>query len=217
MSNNFSGTRVLIWDFDGTLYRQIPALWEDIRASEIRVIMDHTGWPEEKAKEEFYKIYKVETPSGTTTVSKIARISSKVASIETSKYTEYHKYLHPDPALSGMFGRLTEYTHFMLVNGSQESVSRGLALLAVDPSVFREIITSEIIGVSKPSTKGFEYIMQKSGLPPEAHLMIGDREAVDLAPAKSLGMKTCLVWSDQKSDVADITVPTVYKLADVLG
>ena len=58
--------------------------------------------------------------------------------------------------------------------------------------------------------------MKKTGLPPEAHLMIGDRELVDLAPAKNLGMHTCLVWSDKKSTIADATLLTVYDVAAML-
>ena len=58
--------------------------------------------------------------------------------------------------------------------------------------------------------------MKKTGLPAAAHIMIGDREAVDLAPAKMLGMKTCLVWSDSASLVADVTLKTVYEVATIL-
>ena len=59
--------------------------------------------------------------------------------------------------------------------------------------------------------------MDTTGLPPEAHVMIGDRELVDLKPAKTLGIKTCLVWSDVPSDVADVTLSTVYDVPSMLG
>lgn len=212
-----SGIKVLIWDFDGTLYRQQPGLLDNIRWTEIKVIQNHTGWTEEKAKEEFYKLYNVETPSGTKATAILANISNKQASIETSHLTDYPKYLTKDGRLTDVFARLTNYKHYMLVNGSQESVSRGSALLGIDLSVFAEIVTSEVVRETKPSTKGFLYIMQKTGLPAAAHLMIGDREAVDLTPAKALGMHTCLVWSNAKSDVAEVTIPTVYGVPDVLG
>ncbi len=208
--------KVLIWDFDGTLYKQIPALLDNIRDTEIQVIVKHTGWSEKKAKEEFYKIYGVTTPSGTTAVSQIAHIPHDQSSRETSALTNYKKFLHSEPRLSQLFESLSMYRHFMLVNGSQESVSQGLALINLDKNIFEEIITSEIVGETKPSKKGFEYIMKKTGLPAAAHIMIGDREAVDLAPAKMLGMKTCLVWSDSASLVADVTLKTVYEVATIL-
>ncbi len=211
------GIKVLIWDFDGTLYRQQPALWDAIRASEIRVIMNHTGWTEEKAKEAFYNIYKVTTPSGTKTVSQLANITNQESSTESAVYVDYAGYLFPDPKLAALFSSLSSYTHYLLVNGTQASVAKGLSLLGVRASVFAEIVTSELMGDSKPSPKGYEYIMKHTGLPASSHLMIGDREPVDLATAKTLGMHTCLVWSDTPGAIAEITVPTVYDVANVLG
>jgi FMN phosphatase YigB (HAD superfamily) len=46
--------------------------------------------------------------------------------------------------------------------------------------------------------------------------MIGDREKVDILPAKALGIRTCMVWAIKPSMVADITIPTVYELSQVL-
>lgn len=212
-----SGISVCIWDFDGTLYQQHHGLWENIRDTEIQVIMAHTGWTEEKAKEEFYKIYPEVTPSGTTTTSILAGITNAQASIETSRRTDYATYLHKDPRLNELFKTLSSYQHYMLINGSKESVTMGLSLLGVRKDFFTEIVTSELVGETKPSTKGFMYIVEKTGLPPRAHIMIGDREAVDLVPAKSLGIKTCLVWSKEKSEIADVTIPTIYDIVSVLG
>lgn len=216
MNIKFSDIKVLIWDFDGTLYKQIPALLDNIRDTEIQVIVEHTGWNEKKAKEEFYKVYGVTTPSGTTAVSQITHIPHAQSSRETSALTNYKKFLHAEPRLPQLFDTLTQYRHFMLVNGSQESVSQGLALLQLDKNIFEEIITSEVVGETKPSTKGFLYILNKTGLPPGEHCMIGDREMVDLAPAKMLGMKTCLVWQEAESTVADVTVKTVYDVSSIL-
>ncbi len=213
----FQDVQIIVWDFDGTLYRQKLALWDEIRAGEIRVIMKHTGWSEKKASEEFYKVYKVITPSGTKTVSIIAKISNTASAIETAAAVDYAKYLKPDARLAGMFRALSRYRHFMLVNGTQESVAKGLKIIGLDPSTFEKIVTSEVVGETKPSEKGFRYIMKETGLPAGAHMMIGDREPVDLVPAHILGMRTCLVWSETTGKVADVTLPTVYEVADMLG
>lgn len=217
MNTQFGNVKVLIWDFDGTLYRQQPALLEQIRESEYRVIMEKMDWTHEKAVEAFGKVYNIITPSGTQSVAIITGISMKDAAIETTRYVDYSHYLIPDSKLGALFETLKHFRHLMLVNGTQASVSKGLALLHVDPTIFEEIVTSEIVGETKPSKKGFEYIMEKTGLPASAHLMIGDREFVDLAPAKALGMKTCLVWTDGSSTVASATVSTVYEIVDMLA
>lgn len=211
------GISVCIWDFDGTLYRPTAALTQAIVEADYELIMRHTGWGKAKTVEEFYKIFKVKTPSSTETAAMLAGISVQEAAIECELYKDRRPFLSRDQRLIDMFAALEGFTHYFLVNGIAEKVRESLAVLGVQPDIFRETVTAEVVGVNKPQLDGFQYILKKTGLPPEAHLMIGDREAVDLAPAKSLGMYTCLVWSAEKSDVADVILPEVYGVPDVLG
>ncbi len=217
MNELLRNVKVLIWDFDGTLYRQQQGLWDQIRESECRVIMDRLGWTHEKAIREFVKVHNVITPSGTQAVALITKISMKEAAIETAKYVDYTNYLQPDPKLTIMFTKLQSFRHFMLVNGTQASVASGLSLLHVDPMIFEEIVTAEVVGETKPSQKGFSHILSKTLLPPQSHMMVGDRLDVDLVPAKAMGFRTALVWETESRDVADITLTTVYEIADVVA
>jgi len=132
------------------------------------------------------------------------------------RYINRKKYLRKDKKLIKLFTKLHNKTHYMLVNGVQKSTLESLRVLGLSTDQFTEIITSEIVGENKPSQKGFRYILEKTKLPPASHLMIGDRDAVDLAPARALGMRTCLVWLDTSGDHADVTLPTVYDISDVL-
>lgn len=212
-----SSVRVLIWDFDGTLYRAVPAFHEAILEAAYLVVMNHTGWNREKTIEEFHKLYKVTTPSSTETAAILCGLPIRQAAIECELAKEDRaKYLSHDQKLIDLFSRLSRYTHYILANGIQEKIIPALEILGVSPTMFVEVVTSEVVGVTKPDPAGFRYIMQKTGLPSEAHCMIGDREAVDLAPAKALGMKTCLVWSETKSDIADITLSNVYDIVNIV-
>lgn len=211
-----SSVRVLIWDFDGTLYRAVPAFHEAIIEAQYCVIMDHTGWSREKAAEEFHKLYKVTTPSSTEAAAQLAGISVAQAAMECEKYKDRMKYISREEGLIALFARLTHVTHYMLANGIKEKIIPALELLGLPVETFAEIVTSEVVGVNKPQPDGFRYIMQKTGLAPDAHLMIGDRETVDLAPAKALGMHTCLVWNETKSDTADVTLPSVYDIVNIV-
>ena len=215
---DLSSIRVLIWDFDGTLYRAIPAFHEVILRAAYRVIMNHTGWSQEKTLQRFNEVYKVETTSSTETAAKLSGISIREAAIECELTKEDRtKFIQRDDKLIALFHSLSSFTHYMLANGIREKILPALSVLGVSEDTFTEIVTSEVVGVTKPAPDGFLYIMQKTGLPAAAHLMIGDREAVDLAPAKALGMKTCLVWSETPSTVADITLPNVYDIEKILG
>lgn len=208
--------KVLIWDFDGTLYRPNADLFAAVRESEYLTIMDLTGWPREKAIEEFHKLHKVAIQSATAVIAQLCNISIAEAAVESEKRFDRRDFLQRDEKLIALFGKLTRFRHFILANGVEQYHRETLKLLGVLPETFEEIVTGETMGVTKPDEKGFRYIMGKTELPAEAHLMIGDRELVDLAPAKNLGMHTCLVWSDKKSTIADVTLPTVYDVATVL-
>lgn len=212
-----SGVSVCIWDFDGTLYKTTPALTNAIIEADYTLVMKHTGWSREKTIAEFHKVFKVITPSSTETAAKLAGISVREAAIECEQFKDRRMYLSRDTKLAELFSSLSQFTHYLLVNGIQEKVKESLGVLGVPVSLFKEIVTAEVVGVNKPQLAGFRYIMGKTGLPAVAHLMIGDREAVDLVPAKSLGMRTCLVWSDATDSGADVALPDVYGVSDVLG
>ena len=71
-------------------------------------------------------------------------------------------------------------------------------------------------GTVKPDPVIFKKIEEYTGLPANQHLMIGDRVEVDLVPAKKLGMKTCLVWSQSDDPSVDVSIGKVYDIVKVL-
>lgn len=218
--NNFmqnkNNLKVLIWDFDGTLYKPNPKLWKDVREAEYRVIMDHTGWSREKTIEQFVGLHKIVTPSATETVAKLAGISTSTAAVEMEKYYDRTRYVSRDEKLIDLFNTLHNFKHYILANGARNALENTLKALGLERILFKEIVTSEVVGVNKPHLEGFNYIIQKTKHAPEEHMMIGDREEVDLVPAKQVRMQTCLVWSEIKSSVADYTVKTVYEIEKIL-
>ncbi len=217
MNIQFKDVKVLIWDFDGTFYKPNPELWKKVREAEYRVIMEKTGWNHDKTIEEFNKYYKTVTPSATQTVAHICGMTTTEAALIMEQYYDRRSSVMRDEKLIDLFGKLKNYTHYILANGVRHRLEETLAVLGVPKEMFTEIVTSEQSGENKPSDKGFRYILDKTGLPAAAHLMIGDRELVDLAPAKALGMHTCLVWSETKSIIADFTLPSVYDVATILA
>lgn len=215
----FSGVSVCVWDFDGTLYKPTPELDRAIIEADYILVMKHTGWSREKTVTEFHKVFQVVTPSSTETAAKLAGISVREAAIECELYKDRRKYLARDEKLVSAFESLRTYTHYLLVNGIKEKVTEGLEVLGLSASLFQEIVTSEVVGVNKPQLDGFRYIIEKTALPPHAHLMIGDREAVDLIPAKTVGMQTCLVsWgiTTPKTDSVDTIIEDIYTLPSLL-
>ena len=215
MANRFSQIKGLIWDFDGTFYKPNAALWQDVRQAEYQTIMNHTGWSKKKTVIEFEDTHKHKFGSATQVAAFLSRISIVEAAVEMENYFDRRKYVQRDEKLIALFAKLKNFRHFTLANGVIEKHKQTLAVLGINPEIFEEMVTSETVGVTKPNPKGFEYILDKTKLAPSAHLMIGDREAIDLVPAKQLGMKTCLVWSDEKSEIADATLSSVYEVSSL--
>ncbi len=211
----FTPVQVLVWDFDGTLYENNPELHHAVREAEFHVIMDHTGWDHNKTYDEFHKIYKVTTPSGTACTALLAGITITQAAVETEKFFDRNKYIKRDEKLIRLFDRLSTYRHIILSNGIKSRLVRAMEVLGIREDQFETFITPEITGVAKPETLPFEALLTYTKLPGPNHLMIGDRDNVDLAIPKSMDMFTCLVWSDEESEIADVVLPTVYDVADL--
>lgn len=209
--------KVCIWDFDRTLYPPNKALYEEVRNAEIQTIIDYKKWSRSKAETEFYKLYLKQFSGATETVAVICGISTREAAFYGERYIDRAKYLKRDEKLIQLFNYLNKYRHFMLVNGIKEVTERSLIILGLSPALFEDIVTSEKVGENKPSQKGYRYILEKTGLKPFAHLMIGDRVHVDLSTARKLGMRTCLVWSTEKNETSDFTLPDVYSLTGILS
>jgi len=214
MNIQFREIKILIWDFDGTLYKPNPRLWHEVREGEYRVIREHTGWAREKTISEFERLHSADTPSATEAVAQLSHISVAQAAGEMEEYFDRRKFVKRDEKLIQLFRKLKKFRHVTLANGVKQKHIETLRVLGVAPETFELMVTSEIVGVTKPHDNGFRYILAHTKMPPAQHLMIGDRVAVDLVPAKALGMKTCLVWGE--STLADISLSTVYDVAGLL-
>lgn len=212
-----SGIKVLIWDFDGTFYKPNPALFAAVREAEYKTIIAHTGWTKQQAAEAFERLHKKVYPSATETVGRIVGISTAEAATEMENYFDRRDFLARDTRLIELFQKLKDYRHIILANGVIRHHKETLKVLGIPSETFELFVTSEVVGFTKPHPEGFQYILNYTKLPPASHLMIGDREAVDLAPAQALGMHTCLVWSDKPGPHADITVLTTYDIIDHLA
>ena len=216
MDMRFKDIKVCIWDFDGTLYKPNPDLWIKIREAEYQVIMDHTHWDKNRTIFEFDKTYKKVLQSATETVARLCGITTEAAALEMEKHYDRRVYLVGDELLIKLFQSLKNFRHLILANGVSSKIEEALVILGVPRETFEIIITSELTGVNKPSEIPFQYVLHTTNLPAANHLMIGDRELVDLTPAKKMGMKTCLVWSEEPSKIADVTLKTVYEVEKLL-
>ncbi|MFZ2024824.1 MAG: HAD family hydrolase [Microgenomates group bacterium] len=212
MDERFSVVKVLVWDIDGTLYPPHKELFHMIRESEYKTIMHHTGWDKEKAMEEFAKLHKKTIQSATEVVAVLSGRTIAEVAVESETYFDRRDFILKDERLPQLFTKLSSYTHVTLGNGSLVKQKETLVYLGLDLSLFSLFVTAETVGFTKPNPAGFQYVLAHTGFPPEAHMMIGDREKVDLVPAHTLGMKTCLIGEAPSDTIADLVIPTLYDI-----
>lgn len=214
---------VIIWDFDGTFYPQTTAVTAAMEEGQYQTIMRLNGWDHARAKDEFWKVYPKKTTSGNAAVGIICGIPTSQAARENEANFHRLDIIPKDHTLPELFSKLKKYRHFILGNGVKAHLEETVSGLGLT-GVFEEIVTSEIVGANKPDPAGFLYIMNKTGLKQAEHLMVGDREAVDLEPAKKLGMQTVLVtWGEGYTELpksgtsVDFSIPTIYDLLNILN
>lgn len=224
MTTHLTSIRVCVWDFDGTFYPLTPVATHAMEEEQYATIMHHKGWSRAKAKEEFWKVYPAATTSGNAAVGIVCGIPTAEAARESETNYDRLQFVRRDPKLAELFNKLKNFRHYVLGNGVKEKLEIAAGALGIPDGTFEEIVTSEVTGANKPATDGYVYILRKTGCKPEEHLMIGDREVVDLAPAKKVGMHTCLVtWGSAYPELSrpgssvDVTVPNVYAVADILS
>ena len=88
---------------------------------------------------------------------------------------------------------------------------------------FTHVVSSWDIKVMKPDTRIYEYALKTANCLPHEAVMIGDRIDNDIAPAKSVGMRT--VWIKQgfgrlqtplcEQDVPDYTIEHLSELLNI--
>jgi FMN phosphatase YigB (HAD superfamily) len=102
----------------------------------------------------------------------------------------------------------------LVTNMARGLAHRVLSSAGVSCQLFAAIVTGSDVVEPKPATEPFRLAMALMALRPEQCLMIGDREEVDLDPAKRLGMMTALVGNAAVR--ADHTLTSLLGLRSLL-
>lgn len=105
------------------------------------------------------------------------------------------------------------YPIFVATNGLS-AMQRG-RLRAFVPYV-RELFISEELGYIKPDAAFFSAMIDRTGIPAEELLMVGDSYASDIVGGKRAGMRTCLLGAGHGAKAADMTILRIEELLERL-
>jgi len=118
-------------------------------------------------------------------------VAAGVAAYHDTKFRE----LAPYPGVLELFSdlrdkpvRLGVITHGLTAKQAEKLVRLGLVPF-LDPAA---IFISDQIGIAKPNPKLYSAALRGLGVAPERAMYVGDNPRNDIAPPKSLGMRTCL-------------------------
>ena len=87
-----------------------------------------------------------------------------------------------------------------------------LSAVGLNIKLFCHVIQAGMVKEPKPALEGFYKILELTKEVPENILYVGDSIGKDVKPAKAVGMKTCLIWSE--SPEADYSIT---KFEDLLS
>ncbi len=131
-------------------------------------------------------------PAATRRVNPALIVAAGVAAYHDTKFRELAPYADVVPLLAGLKKaglRVGVITHGLTVKQAEKLVRLGL-LPYLDPQA---IFISDQIGISKPNPKLYQAALRELGLKPDEVMYVGDSPEHDIAPPKSVGMKT--VWA----------------------
>ena len=104
---------------------------------------------------------------------------------------------------------------YLLTSSPYESAQNKLRAIGINPDVFAyRICSNNCEGLSKQDGSAFRYASEKTGVPAENHVYIGNSTKSDIMPAKAVGMQTIGVWSDIPE--ADTSVMHIHDLKSLL-
>lgn len=212
MDSRFASVKIIAWDMDTTLYKPDPVLGRAFLDGCVEEVARVKNLSFNEAKIMFAKAR--ETSNSSTQAFINLGVGDFYTVWEIQKRIGKVNYLHKDLQLPKLFAKLSKFRHFIISNSVKEEIKTVLSAIGLSQNYFEKCISIEDIGEPKPSPKPFKYLLNLTGLTPSQHVYIGDREKVDILPAKKLGMKTILVWGT--SEIADISLPTVYDVPNVL-
>ncbi|WP_425657719.1 YjjG family noncanonical pyrimidine nucleotidase [Tenacibaculum ascidiaceicola] len=144
------------------------------------------------------------------------RVSDNLINLISEDYIRYlpnFNYLFDD-AIEVLQYLEKKYHLHIITNGFEEVQNLKLEKSGIH-TFFREIITSECVGVKKPNPKVFEFALGKAGAKAHQSVMIGDSYEADVMGAINSGMRA-IHFSQENKGAEGQRITTLVELKKYL-
>ena len=108
-----------------------------------------------------------------------------------------------------------KYELHIITNGFEEIQSLKMQKSGID-TYFKEVITSESVGVKKPNPKVFEYALMKAKTIAKEAIMIGDSYEADVLGALNSGMLAIHFTNETKPQSGVLNIQSLIELKQYL-
>lgn len=191
-----------LWDFESNSVITLQEIFDSRKLESYGLLFDdfvnyykeynHHLW-------DLYKLGKIKKPY---LREERFRGSLKHFGIDSEELAEQvsQDYIYLSPRKTKLFPHSIEvlrelskkYQLHIITNGFNEVQFIKMEKSGLTP-YFKEVITSETVGVQKPNPKVFEYALRKANAIVNESIMIGDDQDSDINGAQSIGMDTIFV------------------------
>jgi putative hydrolase of the HAD superfamily len=203
----------LLFDVDETLYESSTGIWQAIRDRIGQYMHERVGLEWEIIPGLRANLF---TTYGTTLRGLIA-----LYDVDPQDYLDFvHEiplkdFLKPDPGLRDLLNAYPQ-RKIIFTNSDRNHANRVVKALGID-SLFDKIIDiRDIEPFCKPMSEAFQRALDLGGVDPAGCVMLDDSQP-NLATARSLGMGTIRVGSDQLSWDYDECIARIHDLPEVLS
>ena len=107
------------------------------------------------------------------------------------------------------------YKMHIITNGFSEVQLKKMTNAGI-AHYFKQIITSESVGVKKPNPKIFHHALEKANAKPSNSIMIGDNLEADIIGAQEVGLKTILFGDKKPIENTTIHVDNLLEIKQYL-
>lgn len=200
--------KVIIFDLDGTLYKSKEIAEKFARAAHYtlskfkNIPLDDAQKLIEEKRQQIEKEYSDSVPQ--TLILNSFGISTESWHKENIDFFDPRDYLTEDEKLKKSLNGFKKYYRLaILTNNNRIQTERTLAALRLN-DLFDRVYTYNSFKLLKPNPEFFQKVVEDLNVEPEACFFVGDRNSVDLEPAKKLGMLTCKVKGPE--DIYDLSI-----------
>jgi len=212
----------VIFDLEGTLFNS-PQLAKKHHEAIVNLIADRKRISSKAARTLFSSartnlFTQLEYEPATVTTA-ISLGINRHEFFEATESIDPSQFVQPNHRLKRMLSDLRELSKVgLLTNVSRKTVAAILNALELDTSEFEAIVSGDEVPENKPSPYPFLKTVSNLHVRPSRTVMVGDRIAIDLMPAKKLNMTTILIGKlDNPSPHVDFAVNDVAEVYSTIA